>query len=138
VKIAFLTTDDPLYLPLFFERVLSLRSAESAVFVVPPLYRNQTPIGAARRYLQTFGFRAAVGLTAVGHVQGLATDEVPVFGYELVKGLELDAAVVVEPAAIVDEEAQGMRALYVALTRATKRLAVVHAEPLPEALTPSG
>jgi methionyl-tRNA formyltransferase len=64
VKIAFLTTDDPIYLPLFFERVLSLRSGESAVFVVPPLYRNQTPIGAARRYLQTFGFRAAVGLTA--------------------------------------------------------------------------
>ena len=29
----------------------------------------------------------------------------------LVKGLELDAAVVVEPAAIVDEEAQGLRAL---------------------------
>jgi DNA helicase IV len=56
---------------------------------------------------------------------------VPV-GY--VKGLELDAAVVVEPQAIVDEESQGMRALYVALTRATKRLAVVHARPLPEPL----
>ena len=52
----------------------------------------------------------------------------------LVKGLELDAAVVVEPAAIVDEEAQGMRALYVALTRATRRLAVVHARDLPEPL----
>ena len=52
----------------------------------------------------------------------------------LVKGLELDAAVVVEPAAIVDEEAQGMRALYVALTRATKRLAIVHARDLPEPL----
>jgi DNA helicase IV len=52
----------------------------------------------------------------------------------LVKGLELDAAVVVEPAAIVDEEAQGMRAVYVALTRATKRLAVVHARPLPAPL----
>jgi len=52
----------------------------------------------------------------------------------LVKGLELDAAIVVEPAAIVDEEAQGMRALYVALTRATKRLAVVHARDLPEPL----
>jgi DNA helicase IV len=52
----------------------------------------------------------------------------------LVKGLELDAAVVVEPAAIVDEEAQGMRALYVALTRATKRLAVVHERDLPEPL----
>jgi DNA helicase IV len=52
----------------------------------------------------------------------------------LVKGLELDAAIVVEPAAIVDEEAQGMRALYVALTRATKRLAVVHQRELPEPL----
>ena len=52
----------------------------------------------------------------------------------LVKGLELDAAVVVEPAAIVDEEAQGMRALYVALTRATKRLAVVHERELPAPL----
>ena len=52
----------------------------------------------------------------------------------LVKGLELDGVVVVEPARIVDEEIQGMRSLYVALTRATKALAVVHAEPLPEAL----
>jgi DNA helicase IV len=53
----------------------------------------------------------------------------------LVKGLELDAAVVVEPAAIVDEAAQGLRALYVALTRATKRLAIVHARDLPEPLS---
>ena len=52
----------------------------------------------------------------------------------LVKGLEVDAAVVVEPARIVDEEAQGERALYVALTRATKRLAVVHEAPLPTSL----
>jgi DNA helicase IV len=52
----------------------------------------------------------------------------------LIKGLELDAAVVVEPAAIVDEEAQGMRALYVAVTRATRRLTVVHARELPEPL----
>jgi DNA helicase IV len=52
----------------------------------------------------------------------------------LVKGLELDAVVVVEPARIVEEEPQGLRALYVALTRATKSLAVVHAEALPEAL----
>jgi len=52
----------------------------------------------------------------------------------LVKGLELDAAVVVEPSAIVRQEAQGLRALYVALTRATKRLAVVHAQALPECL----
>jgi DNA helicase IV len=55
----------------------------------------------------------------------------------LVKGLELDAVVVVEPARIVAEESQGMRALYVALTRATKALAIVHADPLPEALVES-
>ncbi len=53
---------------------------------------------------------------------------------DLAKGLELDAAVVVEPAAIVEEEAAGLRSLYVALTRATRRLAVVHARPLPEPL----
>jgi DNA helicase IV len=35
----------------------------------------------------------------------------------------------------VAEEPQGLRALYVALTRSTQRLAVVHAEPLPAALT---
>jgi ATP-dependent exoDNAse (exonuclease V) beta subunit len=44
---------------------------------------------------------------------------------------------VVEPAAIVEEEAQGLRALYVALTRATKRLTVVHAAPLPDCLQPA-
>ena len=49
----------------------------------------------------------------------------------LVKGLELDAVVVVEPGRIVTEEAQGLRSLYVALTRATRRLSIVHAEPLP-------
>jgi hypothetical protein len=49
----------------------------------------------------------------------------------LVKGLELDASVVVEPAAILEEEAQGARSLYVALTRATKRLALVHERDLP-------
>ncbi len=59
---------------------------------------------------------------------------VTVVPVSLVKGLELDATVVVEPAAVVDEQAQGLRALYVALTRATKRLALVHAQPLPEAL----
>ncbi|MGI9119801.1 MAG: HelD family protein [Acidimicrobiales bacterium] len=55
----------------------------------------------------------------------------------LVKGLELDSVVVVEPAAIVDEEPQGLRSLYVALTRATRRLTLVHAQELPQALSPT-
>jgi len=56
-------------------------------------------------------------------------------------GLEFDGVVVVEPAALVSEGAggegpaearrRGLRALYVALTRSTQRLAVVHSRPLP-------
>jgi DNA helicase IV len=65
--------------------------------------------------------------------QGL-DHQVTVVPVGLVKGLELDGTVVVEPAGIVDEEAQGLRALYVALTRATKRLTIVHARPLPDVL----
>jgi len=52
----------------------------------------------------------------------------------MVKGLEFDSVVVVEPSAVVAESTQGLRALYVALTRATRRLTLVHAEPLPEML----
>ncbi len=63
MKIIFLTTDDPIYLPAFFERVLSERGDETeAVYLVPPLYKGQTPARAAWRYYRTFGFRAATGL----------------------------------------------------------------------------
>jgi DNA helicase IV len=50
------------------------------------------------------------------------------------KGLELDAVVVVEPSRIVEGQAHGLRALYVALTRATQRLSVVHTGDLPAAM----
>jgi hypothetical protein len=81
----------------------------------------------------------AAALAAAGIDYGQATRHglehpVTVVPVGLVKGLELDASVVVEPTRIVDEEAQGHRALYVALTRATKRLTIVHEEPLPLAL----
>ncbi|MEX2660225.1 MAG: ATP-binding domain-containing protein [Acidimicrobiales bacterium] len=64
---------------------------------------------------------------------GLMT-QVTVVPVRLVKGLELDSVIVVEPARIVSEEPQGLRSLYVALTRSTRRLTLVHAESLPEAL----
>ncbi|MFP4512419.1 MAG: HelD family protein [Acidimicrobiales bacterium] len=60
--------------------------------------------------------------------------QITVVAVGIVKGLELDASVVVEPAAIIEDEAQGLRSLYVALTRSTKRLAVVHERPLPDFL----
>lgn len=56
----------------------------------------------------------------------------------IVKGLEFDSVVVVEPSAIVAEGPQGLRALYVSLTRATRRLAVVHSLGLPEVLQGPG
>jgi superfamily I DNA/RNA helicase len=47
------------------------------------------------------------------------------------KGLEFDTVVVVEPAGIASERARGQHDLYVALTRATRRLVVVHSDDLP-------
>ncbi len=77
---------------------------------------------------------AAAGLT-IGRAMSEGLDEtITVVPVGLVKGLELDAVVVVEPARMVAEEHQGLRALYVALTRATRRLSIVHADPLPEML----
>ncbi|MEA3077766.1 MAG: hypothetical protein QOF60_2674 [Actinomycetota bacterium] len=50
------------------------------------------------------------------------------------RGLEFDAVVVVEPALIVDDAPRGLRLLYIALTRPTQHLSVVHGLPLPEPL----
>ena len=59
---------------------------------------------------------------------------VPVLTPRQAKGLEFDHVVVVEPAAVADDGDRGWRELYVALTRPTKTLVVVHARPLPEPL----
>src|SRR4249920_1584018 len=52
------------------------------------------------------------------------------------KGMEFDHVIVVEPALIVEEavEGQGLRELYVALTRPTRTLVLVHSRPLPREL----
>ena len=52
----------------------------------------------------------------------------------MAKGLELDDVIVVEPAAIVAEDPQGLRLLYVTLTRSTRSLSVVHKMALPDAM----
>jgi len=70
----------------------------------------------------------------VASVRSDLSTGVTVLPVEAVKGLEFDSVVVVEPARIVEESPQGLRSLFVALTRPTQRLALVHAEPLPEPL----
>jgi DNA helicase IV len=47
------------------------------------------------------------------------------------KGLEFDNVVVLEPAAIIAESPRGLNDLYVALTRPTQRLHIVHSADLP-------
>jgi DNA helicase IV len=77
------------------------------------------------------------GLADVGAVADSADAlDAPVAVLDAVaaKGLEFDHVVVVEPARLVSPDERGLRLLYVVVTRATRRLVVVHAEPLPEAL----
>ncbi|HEX7353429.1 MAG TPA: AAA family ATPase [Mycobacteriales bacterium] len=59
---------------------------------------------------------------------------VSVLDVTAVKGLEFDAVVLVEPARILAASPRGASDLYVALTRATQDLAVLHSEPLPAVL----
>ncbi|HET7668661.1 MAG TPA: AAA family ATPase [Mycobacterium sp.] len=54
-----------------------------------------------------------------------------VFTAEEVKGLEFDHVVLLEPTAFLDGSLRGHQALYVALTRATQSLTVLHQRPLP-------
>jgi DNA helicase IV len=60
--------------------------------------------------------------------------QVTVLSVAQAKGLEFDAVVLVDPAAMLDESPRGLNDLYVALTRATQRLTIVHAGALPEVL----
>ncbi|GAB2944220.1 HelD family protein [Nonomuraea fastidiosa] len=51
------------------------------------------------------------------------------------KGLEFDAVVVVDPAGILEQSPMGGQDLYVAVTRATRRLTVVYEDKLPSVLS---
>jgi DNA helicase IV len=101
--------------------VAALRRHHALTGVIAP-DRWRAPIAAAL---------ADVGLSAVGHVQGLAADEVPVLSYDIVKGLELDGVVVVSPGEVLDGSERGARLVYVALTRAVQELTIVTADELP-------
>ncbi|MDX3313150.1 HelD family protein [Streptomyces sp. NPDC054884] len=73
-------------------------------------------------------------LTASGVPAGGPQDpaaRVTVVPATLVKGLEYDHVVAVEPAAVAESERRGLNRLYVVLTRAVSRLDVVHERALP-------
>ncbi|MFF2777488.1 ATP-binding domain-containing protein [Streptomyces sp. NPDC058052] len=62
-------------------------------------------------------------------------DAVSVLAATQAKGMEYDHVLVIEPATIADRGPAGLRQLYVALTRSTQSLTVLHTAPLPAALT---
>ncbi len=70
---------------------------------------------------------------ATADLQQSVGDAVEVHTPETVKGLEFDGVVVVEPSDLLGPGGS-TAPLYIALTRATDRLVVVHARPLPDAL----
>ena len=78
-------------------------------------------------------------LNASGIKHGLARaagldQDLSIVPATMAKGLELDDVIVVEPEAIIAEDPQGLRLLYVTLTRSTRSLSVVHKMPLPDAM----
>jgi DNA helicase IV len=112
----------------------------------PRIVRSEEPLDAA--YAEAARLAGAEGLLAMIAPPSLRGDaeaapgslfddsRVSVLTPREAKGMEFDHVIVVEPALIVEESAagQGLRELYVALTRPTTTLVVVHARPLPPEL----
>jgi DNA helicase IV len=73
----------------------------------------------------------ALGHSLVASGTGALDSRVSVLTVAETKGLEFDQVVVVEPADLIGAGPRGPHDLYVALTRATRELVVVHADPLP-------
>ncbi|MBT8240730.1 MAG: hypothetical protein KJN63_05840, partial [Acidimicrobiia bacterium] len=65
------------------------------------------------------------GLEAGRAPQDNLDSDVTIVPVRLVKGLEVDASIVVSPERIVVENPQGFRSLYVALTRSTQRMTII-------------
>ena len=76
----------------------------------------------------------AAGIECATAYDGALSTTVSVLPVRYAKGLEVDAAIVLEPAEIIKQTAKGTQSLYVSLTRAMRRLTVIHTDPLPKAL----
>ena len=82
---------------------------------------------------------AALDESALTFIDGLKAaalgEHVTLLPPSATKGLEFDAVIVVEPGRIVEQVGGDLRLLYVVLTRAVQELTILHAGPLPAALT---
>jgi DNA helicase IV len=103
--------------------------------VLVPAAREEAVVAALRRVGGGRLLAAEPPAGAAAHAPSVLDAPVAVLAVADAKGLEFDAVVVVEPAEILGGSPRGANDLYVALTRATKRLGVVHSGPLPPVLT---
>jgi len=78
---------------------------------------------------------ASVDTIGFTHQDSAETGRVRFLTPDQAKGLEFDAVVLIEPSEIWEPAGGGAR-LYIALTRATQRLSILHANPLPAPLQP--
>jgi hypothetical protein len=76
---------------------------------------------------------AALPEAAVGEQPDLR-NQIVLMTVRQAKGLEFDAVIVVQPDEIIAESPRGLSDLYVAVTRATRRLGVLHTADLPKVL----
>ncbi|GAA0520726.1 DNA helicase [Saccharopolyspora subtropica] len=111
-------------LPALVEAELrEVEDGRLAVLLPPRLWADLGP-----------GLVAALPQAVLGDRPDDLESPVVLLTVEQAKGLEFDSVLVVEPAAIVTESEKGRNDLYVALTRATQRLGVVHTGELPASL----
>ena len=112
-------------------REVARAAAEELVAGIAEEGRAAVIVPTAQRTALARGLADALPRGAVG-VGGTALDaRVSVLTVLESKGLEFDQVVVVEPSALLAEGALGAHDLYVALTRPTQQLVVLHTEPLP-------
>ncbi|MFG2604151.1 HelD family protein [Streptomyces sp. NPDC048514] len=104
----------------------------TTVTAVRDALTGQGSVGVVAADADVAGVREALTAAGIGaagpETLGARLTVVPA---SLVKGLEYDHVIAVEPAAVVEAEQRGAHRLYVVLTRAVSRLDVVHARPLP-------
>jgi DNA helicase IV len=109
---------------------LSARTAAAVSAVHERLPGRIAVIAAEERLADLHGALTASGdLPRVGAGSAGVDDEIAVMSAQDAKGLEFDIVVLVEPAELVD--AHGAGDLYVAMSRSTQHLGVLHARPLP-------
>jgi DNA helicase IV len=115
---------------------LAGRLAEIAASEARELGDRRLAVIVPRARLHELGTAVAGAVPAATIGQGLGQDsQVTVLDTRQAKGLEFDVVLVVEPEQIVAESPRGLNDLYMALTRATQRLGVIHAGELPAALS---